>query len=545
MVFLPVDNQSGSAHLLTLDQMIHHNGDDYETSDHAEHKLKPPRIKKELDVRSVAESSQHVHWTSSHMQEQQRSDRMDMKGESSCDPIALVGVQGDDEDDDDGDDNDYEDFDALYYEDVREDDMDDDDVHYIDIGPEDDGDDDDDELHDYIEVNDFEEEDREDKNGESYDPDWNSQQENSVSKRSRVSNSPHQQIMKSPNKSSRGQTNLTKFSKQVPTGKSRLHARTSSITMNKQKVVTRQSPKPCHNYPGAPGPSSETHTDYLRCGKVASFKQDRTQATYDPPKAIAKPSVDTKKVEPMHFITSASTMSLEDLNVFAFDVYDDEGKQNVSASIDVDRKFRSDVNSMCPFCITNPYRCSSLGDFARHVKEAEHAEQSEIGMWKMACIKCTIDSKVRCQADQKLELQLLMVIGKVIQHLVMYHQSVAPIFIPRYHCSWCVYMTYSPLDVYLHARLKHRVKLTLSNRKARRPCPHCGKILSVRGLENHLRFIHGPPQKRKTTNCPICGKTFLDDLPYHKSNLRQHIRLTHTDEKPYLCSICSLQFRRR
>lgn len=99
----------------------------------------------------------------------------------------------------------------------------------------------------------------------------------------------------------------------------------------------------------------------------------------------------------------------------------------------------------------------------------------------------------------------------------------------KYSCSECQKSFKWKGSLKHHQRLKHR------NEFCRRQCPYCGKMVSLSTLRRH-ELIHKGERPFKCT-MPDCDRKFRS-----KPEVKKHILMCHTTERPYKCDICQKGF---
>lgn len=79
-------------------------------------------------------------------------------------------------------------------------------------------------------------------------------------------------------------------------------------------------------------------------------------------------------------------------------------------------------------------------------------------------------------------------------------------------------------------------KISSASKKNLLPCDTCGKMLKKYDLAHHMNIHLG----LRPFACTIedCGKTFTSP-----SHLQKHVKITHGNNYPYKCDICSKQFK--
>lgn len=86
--------------------------------------------------------------------------------------------------------------------------------------------------------------------------------------------------------------------------------------------------------------------------------------------------------------------------------------------------------------------------------------------------------------------------------------------------------------------LREHIKYKLEGKRRIRMCDICGK--NVRNYTQHMRMHSGkraPPPPSRT--CEICGKSCS------AVNYETHIKIVHSDKRPFLCGTCGKSFKRK
>ncbi|XP_045527897.1 protein suppressor of hairy wing [Pieris brassicae] len=165
----------------------------------------------------------------------------------------------------------------------------------------------------------------------------------------------------------------------------------------------------------------------------------------------------------------------------------------------LDKKHNSGTYS-CQFCTQT---------FVRRAHVTRHMLQKGCDGRKLREFSCGI-----CSAKFSRKDNLLV-------HLRLQH-----IMNKRFQCKMCDFSTKNFSKLILHSQRMHLPK------PLQYECDHCGKLTKSRGsLTKHLE-IHGD----KKYACEVCGYS-----TYTIEVMRRHT-LTHVEDKPYKCSICSNSF---
>ena len=117
--------------------------------------------------------------------------------------------------------------------------------------------------------------------------------------------------------------------------------------------------------------------------------------------------------------------------------------------------FEETVEALCPMCPEDSrYKATSLSDFLKHVQDAEHLVNGGGYLFSIACPSC--DTQVKSRMMQKSDLDVLKLVGRIIQHMLHKHDTkVATDFVPIYKCVPCDYSSFSYMELTDHNRRKH------------------------------------------------------------------------------------------
>lgn len=99
----------------------------------------------------------------------------------------------------------------------------------------------------------------------------------------------------------------------------------------------------------------------------------------------------------------------------------------------------------------------------------------------------------------------------------------------RHSCSQCEKSFKAKGALKKHQRSKH------FNELFRNPCPYCGKMISTSTMARH-KLIHTGERPLKCT-VPECDKHFRST-----SEVKRHVLVRHSTERPYKCDVCGKGF---
>lgn len=102
----------------------------------------------------------------------------------------------------------------------------------------------------------------------------------------------------------------------------------------------------------------------------------------------------------------------------------------------------------------------------------------------------------------------------------------------NYLCTKCDKIFEKFFEYYLHKKDRHP--------QFRYECSKCKKEFSNRLYMLRHEKTHLENKKIYNEICTICGKVFL-----RKSYLKLHMRVKHSDERPYICDVCGSTFKLR
>jgi len=142
------------------------------------------------------------------------------------------------------------------------------------------------------------------------------------------------------------------------------------------------------------------------------------------------------------------------------------------------------------------------------------------------CIKCKDLPKLKRKTKQILKLVVCTVCGNSTKNISGHLKSVHEM--NEQKCPHCDKVLQNPYRLKGHIKTVHE-KL---------PCVHCGELIPVSVMSEHIRAQH-TSNNDKRHKCDVCGKGFNDMGPF-----KDHKNI-HTGEKPYKCKYCSACFASR
>ena len=142
------------------------------------------------------------------------------------------------------------------------------------------------------------------------------------------------------------------------------------------------------------------------------------------------------------------------------------------------------------------------------------------------CLKCKDLPKLKRKTKQILKVVVCTVCGKSTNNISGHSKSVHEI--NEQKCPHCDKVLQNP------SRLKGHIKTV----HEKLPCVHCGELIPVSVMSEHIRAQH-TSNDDKRHKCDVCGKGFNDMGPF-----KDHKNI-HTGEKPYKCKYCSACFASR
>lgn len=190
--------------------------------------------------------------------------------------------------------------------------------------------------------------------------------------------------------------------------------------------------------------------------------------------------------------------------------------------------------------ITRPFKCMHCSKTSANLRLLIAHEWKHTGHLPFQCADCGL----RCKTDADLishervhtreKPYLCAECGKtfsrnsnLLRHLNFLHSESRNQ--KKYSCSECEKSFKEKGALRKHQRSKHLMELF------RHPCPYCGKMVSSSTMARH-KLIHTGERPFKCT-MPECEKVFRSN-----SEVKRHILLHHSTERPYKCDVCGKGF---
>lgn len=189
--------------------------------------------------------------------------------------------------------------------------------------------------------------------------------------------------------------------------------------------------------------------------------------------------------------------------------------------------------------ITRPFKCLHCSKTSSNLRLLIAHEWKHTGHLPFQCADCGL----RCKTDADLishervhtreKPYLCAECGKtfsrnsnLLRHLNFLHSESRN---QKYSCSECEKSFKEKGTLRKHQRSKHLMELF------RHPCPFCGKMVSSSTMARH-KLIHTGERPFKCT-LPECDKVFRSN-----SEVKRHVLLHHSTERPYKCDVCGKGF---
>lgn len=190
--------------------------------------------------------------------------------------------------------------------------------------------------------------------------------------------------------------------------------------------------------------------------------------------------------------------------------------------------------------ITRPFKCMHCSKTSSNLRLLITHEWKHTGHLPFQCADCGL----RCKTDADLishgrvhtreKPYLCAECGKtfsrnsnLLRHLNFLHSESQNQ--KMYSCSECKKSFKEKGALRKHQRSKHLMELF------RHPCPYCGKMVSSSTMARH-KLIHTGERPFKCT-MPECDKVFRSN-----SEVKRHVLLHHSTERPYKCDVCGKGF---
>lgn len=190
--------------------------------------------------------------------------------------------------------------------------------------------------------------------------------------------------------------------------------------------------------------------------------------------------------------------------------------------------------------ISRPFKCMHCSKTSTNLRILISHEWKHTGHLPFQCAHCGL----RCKTDADLishervhtreKPYLCAECGKtfsrnsnLLRHLNFIHGESRDQ--KKYSCSVCEKSFKEKGALRKHQRSKHLMELF------RHPCPYCGKMVSSSTMARH-KLIHTGERPFKCTMAE-CDKVFRSN-----SEVKRHVLLHHSTERPYKCDICGKGF---
>ena len=160
---------------------------------------------------------------------------------------------------------------------------------------------------------------------------------------------------------------------------------------------------------------------------------------------------------------------------------------------------------------------------------------NEMSGWSV-CLDCC--EPVRRFKRHKCESSEGFLANKEIEQVDYFAKHLGDVFrenirqadVDRVKCNHCDETFFNNKDIKSHLKLTHNIRFSM--------CKYCGKVLeNEKSIKNHELREHGNTEYGSIA-CQLCGLNFLQN-----SRLSRHMRDVHSDERNFICEICSRAFK--
>lgn len=147
------------------------------------------------------------------------------------------------------------------------------------------------------------------------------------------------------------------------------------------------------------------------------------------------------------------------------------------------------------------------------------------------CKKFVLKENFKAHVRQKHKLRRCKTCERAYFNLDSYNKHLKEHNNQVYSCDLCKYKNPHKTGVKTHILNVHL------RQGPRSKCEHCGKMVTLYGLQKH---IDGSHKKLRAFKCAVCKKGFSTP-----PSLRRHLATVHLNEKSFVCPICDYTFTQK